>query len=261
MKSPLNYIGGKSRLAERIVKRIPSHTCYCEPFSGAAWVLFTKSPSKLEVINDLDNELVTFWRVIQHHLQPFLEYFKYAVISRKLFELENRKDPETLTDIQRAVRYYYLQRLSFGGKASGRVFGTGATRTPYLNLSTVEETLLNVHWRMERVTIEHLDACKCIEKYDRPGTFFYIDPPYYRTSQDYAHQFKDADFQRLVSTLKKLSGRFLLSLNDHPDIRAMFRMFSIESVTLKYTAGNSRTCSTTRSKDRKELFIHNLDPA
>jgi hypothetical protein len=160
------------------VARIPEdHVCYCEPFCGAAWVFFGKEPSKLEVLNDMDGELVNFWRVLQHHLQPFMEYFKYAVISRRLWQWENKKAPETLTDFQRAVRYYYLQRLGFGGKTAARTFGSGATRPMNLNLTTMEETLLEVHWRMERVTIEHLDACNCIERYDRPSTFFYIDPP------------------------------------------------------------------------------------
>lgn len=110
MRSPLNYLGGKSRLAERIVKLIPEdHICYCEPFCGAAWVLFTKQPSKVEVINDADGELITFWRVVQNHLEEFLRYYKWALISRRLFELENMKNPETLTDIQRAVRYFYTQ--------------------------------------------------------------------------------------------------------------------------------------------------------
>lgn len=85
MKSPLCYLGGKSRLAPIIVPRIPDHDCYCEPFCGAAWILFSKEPSRCEVINDLDGEMVTFWRVVQNHLLPFLDYFKYAIVSRRIF--------------------------------------------------------------------------------------------------------------------------------------------------------------------------------
>lgn len=135
-------------------------------------------PSKCEVINDADGELVNLWRVIQHHLETFLAYYKHAIVSRKIFELENLKRPETLTDIQRAVRYYYLQRLAFGGKTTDRTFGTATSGGPRLNLSTVEETLLEVHWRLKGVVIENLDCCDCIRRYDRPETFFYIDPPY-----------------------------------------------------------------------------------
>lgn len=255
----MNYLGGKSRLAKQIVSRIPAdHVCYCEPFAGAAWILFSKEPSRTEIINDMDNELVTFWRVVQNHLQPFLDYFKYAVISRKLFELENMKRPETLTDIQRAVRYYYLQRLGFGGKTVSRTFGTGPMRPGGLNLTTIEETLLEVHWRLERVTIEHLDAGRCIQVYDRPDTFFYIDPPYFRLSQGYAHKFTDADFIRLRDLLATIKGRFLLSLNDAPEIRELLKGFTQERVSLRYSVGNSRTVADTRTEPRFELFITNF---
>lgn len=259
MNSPIIYFGGKSRLSKRIVPMIPKdHVCYCEPFCGAAWILFKKQISQVEVINDVDSELVNFWRIIQRHLQPFLEYFKFAVISREVFNLENRKDPATLTDLERAVRYYYLQRLSFGGKTSGRTFGSGAMRPMNLNLTTIEESLLEIHWRLERVTIEHLDACRCIEKYDRKETFFYVDPPYYHVTQCYCRPFEDKDFQRLAMALSSIKGRFILSLNDHPDIRAMFKRFHQIRVATKYSFGNSRVAAETRSKERSELIIHNL---
>jgi len=258
MNSPIAYFGGKSRLAGRIIPMIPRHTCYCEPFCGAAWVLFKKDPSECEVINDLDGDLVNFWRIVQHHTQPFLEYFKYSVISRKIFEIENRKDPSTLTDLQRAVRYYYLQRLGFGGKTAGRVFASGPTRPTNLNLLTLEESILEAHWRLERVTIENMDACKCLAKYDRPSTFFYIDPPYWDVSQDYAHQFHAEDFSRLTEALGQIKGKFILSLNDHPDIRKMFRRYKLVTVTTTYSSGNSNVAADTRGKPRSELLINNL---
>lgn len=259
MNSPISYLGGKHKLAAKIVARIPAdHVCYVEPFVGAGWVFFAKSPSRAEVINDRDGELITFWRILQNHLQPFLEYFRFAVVSRKLFELERRKDPETLTDIQRAVRYYYLQRLCFGGKVAGRTFGTSATEPARLNITGVEESLIKVHWRLDRVTIEHLDACDCIRRYDRPATFFYIDPPYYRLTQGYAVKFSDSDFVRLRDTLQKVRGRFILSINDHPDIRALFSGFKMDRVTLTYSNSNSRVDPSTRSKPRLELLVHNL---
>jgi DNA adenine methylase len=216
MNSPISYFGGKSRLAKRIIGLIPEHNCYCEPFCGAAWVFWNKPESKVEILNDRDGELVNFWRVVQNHIAPFLDYYKHAVISRELFEIEKRRDPTTLTDLQRAARYYYLQRLGFGGKTDekSRTFGAGAARPMNLNLTTMEETIMQAHWRLQRVTIERLDACACIEKYDRPETFFYIDPPYFGCSQDYAVKFNGADFIRLRDTLKKIAGRFILSLND-----------------------------------------------
>ncbi len=259
MKSPLNYLGGKSKLAPRIVSMIPSdHTCYCEPFSGAAWVFFTKEPCAAEVLNDKDGELATFWRVVQNHLEPFLEYFKWAVVSRKMWEIEKAKRPETLTDIQRAARYYYLQRLAFGGRTDKRTFGTSATGPVNLDLTSISERLLEVHWRLARVMIENLDAIDCITRYDRPGTFFYIDPPYYFNGRDYAAHFEGADWQRLLAALQSLQGRFILSLNDCPEVRDLFAGFTQERVTLTYSCSNARAGADTRSEERSELLIHNV---
>jgi len=259
MKSPLSYLGGKSRLAKRIVSRIPEHHCYCEPFCGAAWVLFAKEPSKVEVINDLDSELVTFWRVIQHHLEEFLRYFKFAVVSRKLFELEQMKRPDTLTDIQRAVRYYYLQKLGFGGKTHSRTFGTATTSPPSLNLTTIEESLLQVHWRLARVTVEHLGACECIRRYDRPTTFFYLDPPYWHTA-GYAVPFPDEEYASLRGVLDEIQGRFILSINDTAEVRRIFKGFKIQAVSTTYSAANGRSPSAERARPRPELLIDNCGP-
>lgn len=254
MKSPLTYMGGKSRLAATIVKKIPDHKCYVEPFCGACWIFLNKEPVPSEIINDRDSELVTFWRVLQNHLEEFLRYYKFSVTSREIFDLENRKDPTTLTDIQRAVRYFYLQRHSFGGKVDGRTFGTSTTGGGPLHLSDMEERLLEVHWRMKRLTIENLDACDCITRYDRPHTFFYIDPPYYETA-GYADPFCHGDYERLKRTLDQVKGKFILSLNDHPEVRRIFKGFKFQKVTLKYSVGAS---AASRGKERDEVLIQNF---
>ena len=258
MRSPLCYLGGKSRLVKTIVPMIPDdHLCYCEAFCGAAWVLFGKDPSKVEVINDADAELATFWRVVQNHYAPFIDLFRHAIVSRQIFEWESMKRPETLTDLQRAARYFYLQKCGFGGKVSGRTFGTGTTRPPSLNLSTLEDDLLRIHWRLERVTIESLDALECIRRYDRPTTFFYLDPPYFRTA-GYAVVWPEARYQELAKLLAGIEGRFILSLNDCPEIRATFKPFSVKAVKTKYSSDNGRKQAQLRSKDAKEVLIRNF---
>ena len=254
MKSPIAYFGGKSRLANLIIKRIPSdHLCYVEPFCGSAKILFAKEPSKAEVINDLDCELITFWRVIQNHLQAFLDYFKWAIVSRKLFELEALKRPETLTDIQRACRYFYLQRLAFGGKITGRSYGVSTSGRPGLNLSDLEATLLEVHWRLENVNVECLDALECIKRYDRSHTLFYIDPPYFGHKKSYAANF--TEFQELADLLGKIKGRFILSIGDCPQAREIFKPFRISSVSLSYTV--EKKIEARRDK-KMELIIQNF---
>lgn len=258
MNSPFGYLGGKSRLADRIVERLPSdHLCYCEPFCGAAWILFRKAPSKVEVINDMDGELVTFWRVIQNHLEEFLRFYRYAIVSRTIFDLQNMTDPRTLTDVQRSVRYFYIQRLAFGGKTFDRTFGTSATSGSKLNISTLEDRLLEVHWRLQKVVVEHLDACDCITRYDRPTTLFYADPPYYGTC-GYAVSWGEADYERLRKTMAGIQGRFILSLNDVAAVRDIFKEFRIRKISTRYQVANGRGEKAGRHEDRSELLIDNL---
>lgn len=260
LNSPIKYSGGKCRLAKHIIALIPKHVCYVEPFCGAAWVLFKKEPSKTEIINDLDNELVNFWRVIQNHFEVFIDYFKFAIVSRKIFELENKINPDSLTDIQRAIRYYYLQRLTFAGKTDGRTFGIKTIGYPDLNISTLKDAISQAHQRLAHVVIEHMDACKCIQTYDRPYSFFYIDPPYWNVSKCYANNFTDDDFSRLRSTLDTVKGKFILSINDIPKARQKFKGFKMISIQTKYSSGNPHVAKDTHSKPRRELLILNYNP-
>lgn len=257
LRSPLGYLGGKSRLAKRIAERIPSHTTYVEPFCGGAWVYFTKPPSRVEILNDRDGELVRFWNVIRHHLPEFLRCLDFSLVSREQFKSESKQDPEFLTDVQRAVRYYRLQRMGYGGKTTKRTFGTSTTRPNSLNIPEAEEKLRTIHQRLARTTIENLDACDCIERYDSPETFFYIDPPYWE-ADFYAVSFKGDDFKRLADTLKSIKGKCIVSLNDTPEVREIFSDFHIETIETKYSLGNSKTSAGTRGVDRKEVLIRNF---
>ncbi len=100
------WVGGKRRLAKTILPQFPEHTCYVEPFCGAAALYFMKPPSTAEVINDINGELVNLYRVIQHHLEAFIQQFKWALVSRQMFEWLQITPEVTLTDIQRAARFY-----------------------------------------------------------------------------------------------------------------------------------------------------------
>lgn len=259
LKSPLAYLGGKSKLAKIIVERLPKHTCYVEPFVGGGWVYFTKRPSKNEILNDADSQLVTFWRVVKSHLPEFLRHLEFGVVSREEFRRKNKQDPSLLmTDIQRAVRYYEIQKAGYGGKTTGRTFGTSSVRPNSLNYEKVEEKLRETHKRMIRTTIENLDACECIRRYDAEYTLFYIDPPYW-AADFYAISFKENDFIQLRNTLKDIKGKFILSLNDTPEVREIFKDFIIESISTKYSLGNSKVSQTTRNVERKEVLIYNFE--
>jgi len=251
VNSPLAYIGGKSKLSSTIIEMMPKHKAYCEVFAGAAWVFFRKPQSKYEVINDLDSDLIVFYRVLQNHLEEFLRQFRWLLSSREQFDDWKRQQKAGgLTDIQRAARYYYLQRLCFGGRVKGRTFGAGPMHPPRINLLRIEEELSGVHLRLVGVSIEHLSWDSFFNRYDRPGTLFYCDPPYYKCPF-YDHNMALPDFQQMATILAGLNGQFILSINDHPDIRAVFKAFEIKPVTLKYSVSKGKQTT------GKELLITN----
>lgn len=239
-KSFISWIGGKSRLSKQLIPLIPEHQCYAEVFAGAGWLLFRKEPSQVELLNDINSDLVTLYRVVKHHLREFIRCFENILIARDEFERFKLERPEALTDIQRAVRFYYLAKTSHGGKVADPHFGTATTRGPRLNLLRIEHELSDAYIRLAKVTIENLPYAAFIQRYDREHTFFYVDPPYYGCEDYYGKGlFSRADFEVLADLLEGIKGRFLVSLNDTPEIREIFRRFEIMEVPTKYSMGKS----------------------
>jgi DNA adenine methylase len=231
---------------------IPEHHTYCEVFAGAGWVFFRKEPSRYEVINDLDGELVAFFRVIQNHLEEFLRQFRFLLSSREWFDdFKRQQEAGGLTDIQKAARYYYLQRQCFGGKVKGRSFGGGPGTFPRINLLRMEEELSSVHLRLARVMIENLDWKEFVRRYDKPDTFFYLDPPYFG-APTYNHNFESLDrYEKLAAELAQIKGTFILSINDVPEIRKVFSAFALKPVTVRYCVNNQKP----KKEKAKELLV------
>jgi len=249
------WIGGKRRLADHLIPRFPKHDCYVEVFAGGAALYFLRPPAAVEVINDINGELINLYRVVQHHLEEFVRQFKWALTSRQVFKWLQDTVPETLTDIQRAARFYYLQHNCFGGKVEGQSFGTATTTAPGLNLLRLEESLSAAHLRLSNTFVEHLDWKTCIDRYDRPHTLFYLDPPYWET-EGYGVPFPYSEYEEMAARLRRLKGRAIVSLNDHPAIRQAFDGFYIETVDIKYTVGGGG-----REAARREVIIFSWDDA
>jgi DNA adenine methylase len=243
------WIGGKRRLAKEIIPMFPAHTCYCEPFCGGAALFFLKQPSKVEVLNDFNRDLVALYRVLQHHLEEFIRQYKWALVSRQMFEWLKATPTDTLTDIQRAARFFYLQKMSFGGKVSSRSFGTATTSPPRLNLIRVEEDLSQAHIRLARCYIENLDWQACIAKYDRPSTLFFLDPPYWKT-EGYGNPFTIDQYIRMAELMRAMRGKAVLTINDHPEMREVFDGFEVKTVDINYTVGGGG-----KSNQSREMII------
>lgn len=233
------YVGGKRNLAARLVRRIEAipHVTYAEPFTGMGGVfLARKTKPDAEVINDANGEVANLFRVLQRHYEAFCDAMRWQIAARREFERMQASAPASLTDIERAVRFLYLQRLAFGSKVVGQNFGYSPGLPASFNIGKLRPMLEALHDRLAGVTIECLDFADFIARYDRPGTLFYCDPPYWGSEGYYGKElFGRADFARLATSLKAAQGRFILSLNDTPGVRETFAGFRIETVETTYS--------------------------
>lgn len=261
--TPINpaagYIGGKRNLARRICAIIAAidHDGYAEPFVGMGGIFFRRAERpRAEFINDVSGDVMTLFRVVRRHYQAFVEEAEWLIASRAEFDRLRSMDPSTLTDIERAARFLYLQRLAFGGKVSGRNFGVSTTTPSRFNLARLRAHLLAMRDRLAPVVIEQLPYSEFMRRYDRRGMLFYLDPPYWGCENDYgAGVFSRADFDKLAGQLATIAGKFILSINDTPGARASFAGFHFREVETSYAIS---TASVGGAKRAGELIITNF---
>jgi DNA adenine methylase len=186
-------------------------------------------------LNDLSGDIVTFFRVCQFHYEELVRCLRFSVASRTLYRLLQQTPPQTLTDVQRAARFFYLQKNSFGGLVVKQNFHYSVADRPNFRPERIPELLERTHQRLQGVQIEALPYGEILERYDRKTTLFYLDPPYWDRKL-YKFNFTDEDFSELKQRLERIQGKFILSLNDLPKARRLFANFRIRAVSLAYTA-------------------------
>lgn len=235
------YQGGKCRLAKRLCALIDAdqHRTYIEPFVGMGGVFLRRSRrATAEVINDISGDIANLYRVLQEHYPYFMDFLKWRVTSRSEFDRLRALPPERLTDLQRAARFLYLQRLTFGGKVDGRHFGVDCRAPGRFDVTKLEPMLADLHERLAGVVVEQLPYGDLIRRYDGPDVLFYLDPPYVGGETDYGPGvFDRGDFNRLAEQLATIAGRFILSINDTSTSREAFTQFEIEEVETTWTIG------------------------
>lgn len=232
------YLGGKRNLARRLCSLIDAtpHDTYVEPFVGMGGVFLRRMRRpRAEVINDLSGDVATLYRVLQEHYPYFIDMLRWRITSRAEFDRLRAMPADRLTDLNRAARFLYLQRLSFGGKVSGRNFGVDRRSPGRFDVTKLEPVLADLNERLAGVVIEQLPYAEVIRRYDGPETLFYLDPPYWGCERDYGEGFERADFVRLAELLEKLKGRFILSINDTAGAREVFGRFDIQEVETTWT--------------------------
>jgi len=252
------YQGGKIRLAKRIIHMIDQidHATYAEVFVGMGGIFFRRDKApKAEIINDYSRDVANLFRILNNHYAAFIDMFRYQLTGRNEFARLLAQNPDSLTDLQRAARFLYLQRTTFGGKVSGQTYGASVDRPARFNISKLEPMLQDVHERLTNVVIECLDWKIFIEKYDRSGTLFYLDPPYFNCEDDYGTgMFSQDQFELMAKILKGIKGKFILSINDVPEIRQLFAGFELREADLHYSLAGKHSTGTRA----KELIITNM---
>lgn len=255
VKTLAPWLGGKRRLGPalaRLIDAIP-HDLYAEPFLGMGGVFFRRARRpRVEVVNDISEDVVNLFRILQRHYQSFVAELKFTLTGRACFERLNSANPATLTDLERAARFLYLQRLAFGGKVTGRSFGVNSSAPGRFNLTTLEPRLADIHERLAGVVIERLDWAAFVDNYDREGALFYFDPPYFGGESDYGKGIFDRTaFAAIAARIRSMKGAAIVSLNDRPEIREVFAGLQFLEVELLYTVhGGAGT-------EARELIILN----
>ena len=228
--APFAYMGGKSRLAPFIESHFPPHSCYCEVFGGAAWVLFYKRPSNFEVYNDINNDLVNLFWQLKTNVKEVIKKAIWLPYSRTLFDaFAKTYQNEQLTDVEKAVRFLYLNKCAYSGQFLTKI-SSGPTHSPNWHTEFVKD-LVNTRRRFDKVIIENLSYHELIPKYDSPDTLFYLDPPYLAANKTkyYKYVFGDGDHDRLADLCHEIKGKFILSYEDHPRIRTKYADFFIHT--------------------------------
>lgn len=223
-KSPFGYCGGKFYLRHKIINHFPPHHTYVEPFGGGASVLLSKNSSRVEVYNDLDCQLVNFFRVLQDE-EKFKEFYRLVSLTPYSRQVYNDfrcvvKETEIKDSIYIAYRFFIVARMSFSGivgnswRFSVTSTNRGMSSEVSKYLSSIE-SLPAVVEKLKRVQIENYDFRRIFEIYDTTDTLFYCDPPYVAQTRKrgkvYKHEMVDSDHADLVDILLKAKGMVVLS--------------------------------------------------
>lgn len=213
-KTPLTYYGGKQGLVKVILPFIPEHQTYVEPFVGGGAVFWAKPPSKVEVINDYNRELINFYEVCKNDFVELEKLIRISLHSRSLHSDAKvmYNHPHLFTRLQRAWAVWMLCNQSFSSKIGDawgydKKFPSSAERLKNNRHSFTEDLAI----RLQNVQIENTDALRIINSRDHEEAFHYCDPPYFNSSLGHYDAYTKEDFISLLHCLSGIKGKFLLS--------------------------------------------------
>ena len=251
MNSFISWMGGKKLLRKEIIDRFPQTEIkkYVEVFGGAAWVLFDKERhAELEVYNDINSNLVNLFKCVKYHPAAIKDELESVLNSRETYnDFKGLYKNSALTDIQRAARYFYMIKASFGSKVT--TFGAKSR-----DISNTEY-LFAIKERLKTVVIENKSFDELIKQYDRPHTLFYCDPPYYGSEKYYDTEdtpFDESMHIKLAEILRAIKGKVILSYNNDGYIKSLYQGFRIDEIERQNNLSPKGS-----SEPYRELIIRN----
>jgi DNA adenine methylase len=249
MHKLFGYPGGKWPVRHKIVSVFPPHTTYIDVFGGSSAILLTKPPSRGEIYNDKNADIVSFFRVVKHRPAELAELARHWIHARVEFTKMRDSCPAG-DEIEKAYRFWILACDSFGG--CGRTYGT--SREGMHSVTHARRHLDEVSERLQSVHIENLDFQECIRAYDAPESFFYLDPPYVGTrgGNSIYELLSEKEWKAMDELLSHLKGKFLLSSIDHPLIRRIFKHHRMRTLEVPVSLARQKKLPT-----RRELLISN----
>ncbi|MBM4054416.1 MAG: DNA adenine methylase [Planctomycetes bacterium] len=218
LKSPVCRIGGKGMLSGWLRQFIPEHVCYVEPFCGSAGLLFAKEPARVEILNDCDNHLISFFNVLKNpeKRERLINSLENLPFSRRLWQEIRQHWKHCMypsDEVLRSAWWFFLNRSCFGGdqRYGGFACPSISGRNPAKTFRNIVDSLEHIAGRLQDVTIECLDYAECIRRYDSENTFFYIDAPYYGSEHYYGNSFTENDHYGLAELLHGIKGKVMVS--------------------------------------------------
>ncbi len=257
MKTPITYYGGKQQLVKHLLAIIPAHRLYCEPFFGGGALFFAKPKSEVEVINDLNGEVINFYKVLKTDFKALEKEVKATLHSRELFNKarEIYKNPKKYNELKRAWAFWTLTNQGFAGMVTS--WGFGNTPSKEKSLANKRDDFTSAYAdRLRTVQVENNDALKVMDRCDGKDTFFYLDPPYFNSDMGHYKGYTEADYTKLLEKTAGLKGKFLLSSYPSPVLNRFIKKhkWHVQKVT-KSVAVTKYT-----DKTKTEMMVFNYDP-
>jgi DNA adenine methylase len=258
MRTPISYYGGKQTMLKHILPLMPAHNLYTEAFAGGAAVFFAKEPANVEVINDLNGEVINFYRTLVTNFEGVKALVEQTLHSRGLHEhayyIYNQ--PAFFSREERAWALWVLSKLSFSGDLKGGfAFGKSINRHAKKITFAKQNFDNSLKARLERATIESDDALKVIQRYDTPEAWHFVDPPYVGCNMGhYSGMFNEQNLQELLTLLSGLKGKFMLTMypNELISKYAQRNKWNIHAVERRVTA-----CAAKNHRKQEEWMVVN----